>query len=435
MYRMKEATMSSTMVSGSGTLDSRVTAFLLGAPEAAETVKNPHPLYDELRSQHPAYRTETGLWLATSYDACAQLTRNRDWKRGLTKSGTTSARPIDEELASEDLFLQLAKHHVLSNDPPHHTRMRKVVGGVFTPARLAQWRDQLAQLATETVARVRDRESIDFLHELAWGYPVDALALVIGLPSEVRDLLFQITELSMRHLEPAFVPTAESVAQDNEVLSSYIAWVRDLIAFRRAHPDDSVIWVWIQAMDAGELSEMELLSNIRLMHMAGHETTASTISNAMLCLLRNPAQLELLRSNTDEFASSTVEEVLRYSAAANLTMTRVAEKDMELGGATIPAGETVVAVLGAANRDPERFENPHRFDITRKPNPHMAFGAGLHACVGAPLARLEAPLALGEVVRSFTDFSYNEDDVHWRPTFMFRTLESLPMSWKAVDAA
>lgn len=425
--------MSDTLTIGSDTLDSRITAFLLGAPEAAETVKNPHPLYDELRSQSPVYRTATGTWLATSYDACAQIARNRDWRRGLANPGTAAARPLDGDLAANDLFLELAKYNVLANDPPHHTRMRKVIGSVFTPARLAQWRDQLAQLAADTVDRVRNRDSIDFLHELAWGYPVDALALVIGLPGEVRELLFQITELSMRHLEPGYIATAESVRHDNEVLTTYIQWVRDLVAFRRANPDDSVLNIWIEAMDAGELSEMELLSNIRLMHMAGHETTASTISNAMLCLLRNPDQLQLLRSNTDEYASSTVEEVLRYSAAANTMTSRVAAQDMELGGETIPAGEPILAVLGAANRDPKRFTDPHRFDITRKPNPHMAFGGGLHACVGAPLARLEAPLALGEVVRSFTDFGYDEHEIHWRPTFMFRTLESLPIRWRAVS--
>jgi cytochrome P450 len=427
--------MSSSTLVGGDTLDSRVTAFLLGAPEAADIVADPHPLYDELRATHPVYRTETGTWLATSYDACANLARSRDWRRGLTTSGTTAARPLDMDLAAHDLFLELAKHHILSNDPPDHTRMRKVIGGVFTPARLQHWKGQLQELAVERVNMVKDQEQVDFLHDFAWGYPVDALALVIGLPNEVRDLLFKITELSMRHLEPAFVPSAESVAEDNAVLEEYIAWVRDLVKFRRANPDDGVLGIWIAAMDAGEMSEMELLSNIRLMHMAGHETTASTISNLMYQLLRNPDQLALLRSNPEELAPGAVEEVLRYSAAANTMMSRMAAEDTQLGDEVVPAGESVLAVLGAANRDPERFENPHAFDITRSPNPHMAFGGGIHACVGAPLARLEAPLAITEVIKTFDEIEYSEEDTHWRPTFMFRTLESLPLRWHAGAAA
>jgi cytochrome P450 len=421
--------MTSTISVERETLDARVTAFLLGAPESAETRGNPHLLYDELRETHPVYRSESGVWLVTSYDGCAQLTRDRDWKRGLATSGTTAARHIDDDLLSDDLFLTLAKHHILSQDPPEHTRMRKVVGGVFTPVRLAQWKDQLTELAKEKVDEVRDRGSLDFLHDFAWGYPVDALARVIGLPSEVRELLFQITELSMRHLEPSYLASTESVAKDNESLTNYIEWVRELIAFRRDNPDDSVLYVWIQAMDAGELTELELISNIRLMHMAGHETTASTISNAMLWLLRDPEQLAIMRSDIDVIAPQVVEEVLRYSAAANTTMSRVSDKDKELGGETIPAGESVLAVLGAANRDPARFTNPHKFDVTRSPNPHMAFGGGLHSCVGAPLARLEAPLALGEVVRTFSEISIDENDINWRPGFMFRTLEALPVHW------
>jgi pimeloyl-[acyl-carrier protein] synthase len=411
-----------------GDLDEAVAAYFHDGPRSEPIVDDPHPLYDALRSRAPVYRAETGVWLVTGYELCSQLTRTGPWKRELTESGRNTFGADDRDLASTDIFLQISRDHILSRDQPDHTRMRRALSKVFTPRRLELWRDRLTEFAKVRVDAIRDKGQIDFLHDFAWGYPVDALALVVGLPAEGRDLLFQITEVTVRHLSHDFEMTAESVAADNAVLEEYIAWVREVVAHRRANPDGSVLASWIMSVDTGDLSEAELISNIRLMHMAGHETTASLISNAMLCLLRHPDQMELLRSEPDRVPVA-IEEVLRYESSANTLMIRAADEDETLGHVTIPAGEGVLGIVGAANRDPTVFEDPHRFDVTRAPNPHIAFGGGMHFCLGAPLARLEAPLAIAEVLRSLRNVSYDEADIHWQRNLTFRTLKTLPISW------
>ena len=267
---------------------------------------------------------------------------------------------------------------------------------------------------------------MDLVDDYAFPLPITVIAELLGIPVEDQD--------RFRTWSNTFVlpPITEELQQQFLAhTEEFVAYLDELFAARRADPQDDLVTALVQAEEAGDhLSENELYSMVVLLIVAGHETTVSLITNAVLALLSNPTALEAVRSDPSRIPSA-VEELLRYDSPVERTITRWAAAEVELGGRTIERGDLVIAVIGSANRDAERFPDPDVLDLEREDVKHVGFGRGSHFCLGAPLARVEADIALRTLLARLSGLrlAIEQDDLYWRPIPLFRSLASLPVAW------
>lgn len=285
-------------------------------------------------------------------------------------------------------------------DPPRHTKLRGLVSKAFTPRSVAALEPRIRALSTKLLDRVAGRGEMDLVADFAAPLPMLVIAEMLGIPAADQPLFHQWADaiLAMSYTvggPPDLARAAtEGFAAATAEMGGYLA---DLLAVRRAAPRDDLLTRLAEAeVDGGRLTHEEILGFFQLLLLAGSETTTNLIDNAVLCFIDHPDQLARLRA-TPDLLPSAVEEVLRYRSPLQW-MYRIARRDVELHGAAVPAGSMVLAVIGAANRDPAAFPDAGRFDVARDPNPHLAFGHGPHFCLGAPLARLEARIALADLL-------------------------------------
>ena len=394
-----------------------------------------HETYARMRAESPVHLQpgldgETPIWFVTRYeDVVALLTDNQrfvlDPKLALT----------DEELATREASSTLpppddrVNENLLAKDGDDHRRLRRLVTKAFTPRMVEQLRPRVGEIADALIDRVADRWSMELVDDFAFPLPITVIAELLGIPAEDQG---RFREWSNSFVLPPLTPELqEQLARHTD---EFVDYLDELFARRRVEPTDDLVTALVQAEDAGDhLSENELYSMVVLLIVAGHETTVSLITNAVLALLSNPEQLAELRADAS-LLPSAVEELLRYDSPVERTITRWAAAEVELGGETIARGDLVIAVVGSANRDDAQFEDADTLDVRRDTaGKHVGFGRGSHYCLGAPLARLETEIALETLFRRLPNLrlAIADDDLYWRPIPIFRSLASLPVAWDA----
>jgi len=288
-------------------------------------------------------------------------------------------------------------------------------------------RPHIQQIVDDLLDRVQGASSMDVIADLAYPLPVTVISEMLGVPASDRDIFKQWSSDIARSLDAAILPAGSDVIpRGQEARAALGGYFRSLIAARRKDLRDDLLSGLIEAEEHGDkLSEVELLSTCVLLLIAGHETTVNLIGNGVLALLQHPDQMRVLRE-TSGLIHTGVEELLRYDAPVQRTG-RVVMEDVEIGGKAIPEGAIVVAVLGAANRDPAHFPDPERLDVTRRENRHIAFGFGIHFCLGAPLARVEGQIAIGTLLRRLPRMELASAAPEWRESSTLRGLKSLPV--------
>ncbi|MFF4418840.1 cytochrome P450 [Streptosporangium sp. NPDC001559] len=315
--------------------------------------------------------------------------------------------------------------NMLDSDPPDHTRLRRLVSKAFTPRRIEALRPRVQKIADDLVDAMLPRGGADLLDDFAFPLPITVICELLGVPVEDRDAF---RDWSGTLVGPAL--NEEQVRHRDEVNLAVGAYFTAIIAERRAAPRDDLVSALVLARDDDELlDDQELLAGLTLLLIAGHETTVNLIGNGMLALLTAPEQLKLLRERP-ELLPSAVEEFLRHDGPVERATFRFATEDLELAGVHIPKGSVVHILLGAVNRDPEVFHCPDVLDITRADNRHVAFGHGIHFCLGAPLARLEASIAFGTLLERLPGIELDCDpaEIRWNLSgSLIRGLRTLPV--------
>jgi cytochrome P450 len=317
-------------------------------------------------------------------------------------------------------------NHMLNKDGADHRRLRRLVTRAFTPRMVEQLRPRVQEIADDLVDAVAARGRMDLVEEFAFPLPMMVIAELLGIPNEDRD---RFRAWSNAIVTPAL--EADDLARFGEQMNAFVAYLRALFEERRAAPRDDLISGLLQAEDAGDtLNEQELFSMVVLLIVAGHETTVNLIGNATAALLRHPEQRAALEADPG-LVPRAVEELLRYDGSVERALNRWAAVDVDLGGQTIRRGDTVIVILGSANRDAARFAHPDELDLEREDVKHVAFGRGSHYCLGAPLARLEAEIALATLLRRLPGLrlALEPEELRWRPVPLFRSLVALPVAW------
>ncbi|MEV4254236.1 cytochrome P450 [Spirillospora sp. NPDC049652] len=346
---------------------------------------DPYAAYRRLAETGELTRTEAGLWVTTSYRLCESVLR--DHRFGHRPDGADGA--AWRRSAG-------ARRSFLTMDPPDHTRLRRLVGRAFTPRLVERLRPRVEELVDGLLADAGDRP-FDLIAGLAYPLPVIVISELLGVPPEDRERFRGWSDALARGLDPDFLLPPDDLARREEARAEFAVYFRHLAARRREEPRDDLLTALTASYDGEALTEAELLATCVLLLVAGHETTVNLIGNGALALLRNPEQLARFRERPDGTAVA-VEELLRYDPPVQFTV-RAALEDVELAGTAIGRGEMVLLLTGAANRDPAVFpERPDELDLARYADAgtarHLAFGLGIHYCLGAPLARLEGGVAL-----------------------------------------
>jgi cytochrome P450 len=378
-------------------------------------------------------RPEAGLqrapegegWVAASHAAVQTVLREPGWSsdhRNATGFVVLGADGGIPEIAGE-----LLSKILVFMDAPDHTRVRGLISKAFTPRSVERLRPRIDELTEELLAPLRDAGRFDVINDFAFQLPVAVICELLGVPTDDREMFRHLTrDLAVLLGEDV---TAAQIGGAAGAALHLTAYLVPLFEERRRAPQADLISALVEAEEAGDrLGADELLTTVALLLIAGHETTMNLIGNGMLALLRNPDQLELLRTRP-ELMPPAVEELLRYDSPVRLTI-RTALQDAIVAGEMVRGGEQVLAMLHAANHDPAVFESPDALDITRDAHRHVAFGGGAHYCLGAALARTEAQIALAALV-ALPDLELASDEPVWRPLLMFHALASLPVACRA----
>jgi cytochrome P450 len=380
-------------------------------------VADPYPYYRLMREQDPVHRNSSiRAWFLTRHADVNELLRDERFS-----SDRTQGERYLEPLAGRGR----PGRSMLVVDPPDHTRLRNLVSKAFTPRMVEQLRPRIESIAADLVEGLASGgPEADLIGQVAYPLPVIVIAEMLGVPARDRAQFQEWSAIAVRGLDPFLdAKTQNAVFDARDALLGYL---RGIIGERRLEPADDLITAMISAREKGDFfSEGELVAMCNLLLVAGHETTVNLIGGGTLALLRNPDQLERLRREPG-LAKTAVEELLRHAPPVQWTG-RVATVELELGGRRIAPHQSVIGILAAANRDPQVFEDPDRLDIGRDPNPHVSFGRGIHFCLGAPLAKLEAQVALPMLLERFPDLRL-AGEPEPRPTWNLRGLARLPVA-------
>ena len=392
-------------------------------PFLSEFRSDPYPRLAELRSREPVYFSPVLRgWVLTRYADVARVLR--DPRFSVDRTQISLGRVLNPFRAISPEFGELIKSTLLMLDPPAHTRIRTLVNKAFTPRMVEVLRPRIQEIINGLLDHVEERGEMDLIRDLAFPLPLIVIAEMLGVPAEDRASFRRWSNDLTALLDPLSSPGGLSGAQ--AAFEEIAPYFKRILAERRREPRADLISA-LAAVEGGEgrLDETELLALCLLILGAGHETTVNLIGNSVAALLRNPGERKRLQEEPS-LLPTAVEEFLRYDSPVQIT-DRLATEDVEIGGRQIRKGQLVGLLLGAANRDPEQFPLPDRLDVERRENRHLAFGHGVHFCLGAPLARTEAQLAIGTLLRRFPHLDGPEPE-HWRPSIVLRGPVSLPLS-------
>lgn len=377
-------------------------------------LEDPFPFYEIGRRMSPLFVPNMGMWMAFNYDECVGILRdNPTWSSGFGQAGPDAPPPT-----------------MLGSDPPRHTRLRGLVSQAFTPRMVEQLEPRIRQIAAELLDPVVERGEMDLVAGLAYPLPVIVIAEILGVPAEHRDRFKEWSDEVVASLGTGMGGSSTRQIRQ-EVFQEMRDYLMAMVEERRREPREDLISGLVAAELEGEkLTFEELLQMLILLLVAGNETTTNLIGNAMLELMAHPEALAEVQADPS-LIPNALEEVLRINSPVQATVRR-ATRQVELTGKTIEPGQPVVVWLAAANRDPEQFPDPLAFDIHRAPNRHLSFGMGIHFCLGAPLARLEAKVAMEELLARATNFRRTTEGPLARvPTFIMRGAMAMPVAFEA----
>jgi len=395
-------------------------------PLSPEFIRDPYPHYELLRRTDPVHLTPHAMYLVSRHADVSNVLRDKRFGKDFVERSTRRYGP---KIMEEPIFRSMS-HWMLQQDPPDHSRLRSLVVKAFTARRVEDMRPRIQQVVDQTLDRVAPRGHMDLIEDFAFRLPVTIICDMLGIPEEHREVFYSGSRDGGRILDPVPMTPAE-IAQGNAANAMAQMYFQQLFELRRKQPGDDLTTQLVQAEEDGsKLSNEELTANIILLFGAGHETTVNLIGNGVLALHRNPDQLALLKARP-ELITGAIEEFLSYDSSVQSTGRVTLEDIDDLGDKKIPKGETVICLLGSANRDPAVYpDRPDRLDITRPNVRPLSFGGGIHFCLGAQLARIEAEIAISTLLRRLPDLRLDDaDNPEWRPTFVLRGLKRLPASW------
>ena len=385
---------------------------------------DPYRQYAALRKHDPVHRSPLEVWVLFRYDDIVSVLRDSSLSVQVDNATPTARMQMFAEQAPEER--ERGAHSILNVDPPDHTRLRRLVSKAFTPKMVHELRPRIQALVDDALDSMAARGKADLISDLAFPLPFTVISEMLGMPDGNRDEVRGWSHTLTKTLDPILSP--EEVDAALVAASNMQAHVQDVLAWKRDHPADDLLTGLLAAEDEGDrLSEIELLDQVLLLYVAGHETTVNLIGNATLALLGHPDQLARLRADP-ELDGGAVEELLRYDSPVQFSR-RITTADLDVAGTTIPAGTFTLTCLGSANHDEARWgPTTDELDITRPDaGQHMSFGNGIHHCLGSSLARTEAQVAIGTLVRRFPDLALaGEPERNGR--VVLRGLESLPVT-------
>jgi cytochrome P450 len=391
--------------------------------------RDPYPVYAALRESNPVHRSPFGFWVFTRHADCLAMLRD---KRASSDGRNIDAtdfpamrdREFIEGTGAGEMLAEMAPF--IFRDPPDHTRLRGLVQKAFTPRVVEELRPRVEQICDTLLDTAFERGSCDLVADYAYPLPVQIIVEMLGVPAEDHEQFRVWSDALARGLDPDFLLPPEAVQQRLNGILSFVQYFAGLIEQRRAHPGDDLLTRLLQAEEKGDvLTQGELLSTCILLLVAGHETSVNLIAGGALALIDHPDQLARFRDDPG-VARSGVEEMLRYVAPVQLTG-RVALEPIEVGGVVVSPGEFAMLLIGSANRDPAAFTDPDTFDVARSDNNNLGFGFGIHHCLGAPLARLEAQVALTALTRRTRGIERSGDDLSYKENVVLRGLAALPV--------
>jgi cytochrome P450 len=388
-----------------------------------EVLADPYPLYEQLRTEDPVHWDPyLHAWVVTRYADVVEVLHRFSAERTHTPEklavlGMEQLAPIAQVMVRQMLFL----------DPPQHSRVRGLAAVAFTPRRVERLRRHIEEIADSLLDRVDSRGEMDVMEELANPLPAIVTAEMLGVPTEDHRLLKGWSQ-DFAEMLGNFQHNPGRAAKVAVSLGEMTAYFQEAVRSQVTHPTEGLVnALTVAEVDGDRLTEDEVVANVIVTLVGGQETTTNLIGNGLLALLRHPEQMERLR-NDPALVPSAVEELLRYESPSQHTA-RLARDDVQLGGRSIKRGQAVMAVMGAANRDPERFPDPDRLDLARADNRHLAFGWAAHFCFGAPLARIEGQIAFSALLRRLPNLRLRPEPVTWRSNLGLRGLTALPVTF------
>lgn len=394
------------------------TDIYLGGPEF---IADPYPTYARLRRSTEPYwyahnGTGDGLWLVTRYEDVAFILKGAP----ISKDGS-KFRPQEPEQRRP------LADNMLDKDPPDHTRLRSLVNRAFTPKRVRDLKPRVRKIVDDLIGRGKRKGHMEFIADFALPLPAMVIAELLGVPPEDRGTFHGWSNAVIATLDVG--TTERAIQQRMQAEYALSRHFKDLIRRRRREPREDLISALIRARDDHHrLTEEEMIAMCMLLLVAGHETTVNLLGNGLFTLLGHPAQLGQLMDNP-QLIPSAIEEMLRFESPIQRALFRLAAETFTVGTTVIERGQQVSAIIGAANRDPDQFAKPDTFDITREPNRHLAFGRGIHYCLGAPLARLEAKIAFTSLFEQLPDLQLVNHSPDWNSHTVFRGLKTLPVTF------
>jgi cytochrome P450 PksS len=375
-----------------------------------------------MRIEDPVHRdvgpvTGRDFWFLTRYDDCVAVLKDPRFGKEIQKY--LSPDQLGEQTPEDEAFAPINRH-LLNLDPPDHTRLRALVHKAFTPRVVENLQPRIEQIASDLLDSMQDNSQEDLIASFGFPLPITVIAELLGVPIADQDKFRRWTKTLL---------FGNNMEEGAATVMEFAMYMHALLDQRLSHPRDDLLTALVHSEIEGDrLDRQEVLSMIFLLLVAGHETTVNLIANGALALIQHPDQMQKLHDHP-ELIKSAIEEMLRYNGPVETTTFRWAFEEVVIGGKAIPKGDIVLPALLAANRDPEQFPNPNTFDITREPNKHIAFGNGIHYCVGAPLARLEGAIAINVLLRRFPSLQLAVDTeaLEWNDSILLHGMKALPV--------
>ena len=381
--------------------------------------EDPYPYYERFRGPTPLLRVGETIWFALGHADVTTMLRHPNLSTDESHAATEAERAAEDPNRPRSLLFM---------DPPDHTRLRGLVARAFTPRRIDELRATTQAIATELVDAIAAMAGpVDLVQAFAYPLPVRVICALLGVPPEDEAMFTDWSRGIARSVDPSVLRTPAIEATIEDARANLRRYLGDLLAARRRQPGDDLLTA-LAAVDVegDRITPREVVGLAQLLLVAGHETTVNLIGNGTLALLRNPEQLALLR-RSPELVGPAVDEFLRFDGPVQITQ-RVVTQDMTVVGCPVKRGDEIMLVLGAANRDPSAFPNPHKLDVTRDARRHVGFGGGIHHCLGAALARMEGQIAFATLLDRFPHLELAGTPER-RPTFTLRGLETLPVAF------
>jgi cytochrome P450 len=393
----------------------------------SDVITDPYTYYGRLRDEDPVHWNETyALWVVTRHDDLVWLTRHNElFSSAVFKNDPRPPYPaIDEsDLGLYEYVRNYQGDQFIQHDRPEHLEMRRVVHGYFTPKSMEAWRPFVQTAVKELLDEAEEKGRVDVMRDLATPLPVLVIAQMMGVPEQDRRYVRQLAEKLL------YIGRGEydRMKPLTEGMRGMVDYVSPLVEERIANPGDDFISVLASGEKQGVFTRHEVLVNTSLLLLAGHETTINLLCNGTLAFMRHPDQWALLKKDPAGLAKTATEECLRYDSPV-VSIQRIASQDVEMRGKILREKDRVRWFISSANRDPEKFADPNKFDITRWPNQHVAFGSGVHHCLGATLARVEGQEVFKALAERFPRLQIETEDLEYQPSITFRSLKSLPVT-------